>query len=216
MSAAVGQRRGLTLNRPTYHPLYHRPQAGEDNLSSRFDYLFEPLEAEESDGDTTDAESSATRPSPDTAPSRSGAPVRMAFAAFILGTLGAVAVVAALLLQPPNTPTQPVDSQLESTPLSTTVPVMTQPGPAPLETSATETPTELPQTIESAPRQQTEAPQPTTSQRAPETHVTNSPITRAPMSVAPQTRAPFPNQGGQRGGPNQGDLIPGVRLPGPL
>jgi len=138
----------------------------------------------------------------------------MAFAAFILGTLGAVAVVAALLLQPPNTPTQPVDSQLEST----TVPVMTpQPGPAPPpETTATDTPTESLQTIESAPRQQTEAPQPTTSQRAPETHVTNSPITRAPMSVAPQTRAPFLNQGGQRGGPNQGDLIPGVSLPGPL
>jgi outer membrane biosynthesis protein TonB len=191
---------------------------GEDNLSSRFDYLFEPLEAEESDGDATDAESSATRPSRDTARSRSGAPVRMAFAAFILGTLGAVAVVAALLLQQPNTSTQPVDSQLESTPLSTTVPVMTpQPGPAPPpETTATETPTESPQTIESAPRQQTEAPQPTTSQRTPETHVTNSPTTRAPMSVAPQTRAPFPNQGGQRGGPNQGDLIPGVGLPGPL
>ena len=143
---------------------------GEDNLSSRFDYLFEPLEAEESDGDTTDAESSATRPSRDTAPSRSGAPVRMAFAAFILGTLGAVAVVAALLVQQPNTPTQPVDSQLESTPLSTTVLVMTpQPGPAPPpETTATETPTESPQTIESGPRQQTEAPQPTTSQRAPD------------------------------------------------
>jgi hypothetical protein len=70
---------------------------GEDNLTSRFDYLFlfEPLEAEESDCDTTDAESSATRPLRDIAPSRSGAPVRMAFATFILGTLDAVAVVAA-------------------------------------------------------------------------------------------------------------------------
>jgi hypothetical protein len=117
-----------------------------------------------------------------------------------------------------NTPTQPVDSQLESAPLSTTVPVMTpQPVPVPPpETSATQTPTESPQTIESAPLQQTEAPQPTTSQRAPETHVTDSPTTRAPMSVAPRTRAPFPNQGGQRGGPNQGNLIPGVGLPGPL
>jgi hypothetical protein len=123
-----------------------------------------------------------------------------------------------LLLQQQNTPTQPLDSQLEPTPLSTTVAVMTpQPGlvPSP-ETSSTETPAEAPQTVASAPQQQTSAPPPTTSQREPEAHVTNSPTTRAPMSVAPQTRAPFPDQAGPRGGPNRGDLIPGVGLPGPL
>lgn len=192
---------------------------GEDNLSDRFDYLFEPLEADEPDDDTIDAESPAGRPPGDATPARSGAPVRLAFAAFILGTLGAVAVVAALLVQRPNVPTQPVDSSFEPTPLSTTVPVMTPPpGPLPPpESSATETPTESPQTSEPVPSRQT-APQsrPTTAPREPESHVTNSPTTRAPLSVAPRTRQPFPNRGGQRGGPNSGDLIPGVGLPGPL
>src|ERR1700760_265521 len=102
MSAAVGQRRGLTSVRPTYHPLYHLPMPGEDHLSSRFDYLFEPLETEESVDDTIDGESRTRGPTRDPAPSRSGAPVRMAFAAFILATLAAVALVALPLLQQPS------------------------------------------------------------------------------------------------------------------
>jgi hypothetical protein len=116
-------------------------------------------------------------------------------------------------LQTAKVPTQPVDSSFEPTPLSTTVPIMTPlPGPVPPpEPSATDTPTESPQTIGAPPSRQS-APQslPTTAPREPEAHVTNSPTTRAPMSGATQTRTPFPN------GPNGGDLIPGVGLPGPL
>jgi hypothetical protein len=187
--------------------------SGEDSLSGRFDYLFEPLEAEESDDGIIDADSATGRRY------RGGVPVALAFAAFVLGTLGVVALVALLLLQRPNVPTEPVDSSLEPTPLSTTVPVMTPPATpmAPPESPVTETATEAPQTIESAPSRQTQAqPEPTTATRESEGHVTNSPTTRAPISVAPETRQPFPSQGGQRGGPNQGDLIPGIGLPGPL
>jgi hypothetical protein len=58
----------------------------EDSLSSRFDYLFEPLDDEESVDDAVDLRSPAGDSSDKAAPS--AAPVRMAFAAFILGTLG--------------------------------------------------------------------------------------------------------------------------------
>jgi len=171
---------------------------GEDNLSSRFDYLFEPLDDEESADGTGDAESASA----DDDPPRTGAPVVMAFAAF---------------LQRPYAPTKPVSVPLESAPQPTTVPDMPpQLGPPPPpEPAPSQTATEAPQTVESSPQPQT-APQPTTSQRERETHVTNSPTTREPISVAPETRPPFPKQGPQQGDPKEGDLIPGVGLPGAL
>jgi hypothetical protein len=186
---------------------------GEDNLSSRFDYLFEPIDDEESADGTGDAESASA----DDDPPRTGAPVMMAFASFVLGTLAAVAAVAVLLLQRPYAPTKPVSVPLESAPQPTTVPDMPpQLGPPPPpEPAPSQTATEAPQTVESSPQPQT-APQPTTSQRERETHVTNSPTTREPISVAPETRPPFPKQGPQQGDPKEGDLIPGVGLPGAL
>ena len=168
---------------------------GEDNdLSSRFDYLFEPLKEQESADDTIDAVSPASDPRDDETPSRSAAPLRLGFAAFVLATLGAVAVVATLLLQRPN---EPVDAPLDAAPRSTTEPNTTPPaGPVPPVATAAEVPAEAPQTVDQGPSQQT-APQsqaPTAPRREPEVHVTNSPTTRAPISVAPETRQPFPNQ----------------------
>ena len=78
-----------------YQRLYHLPMSREDSLSSRFDYLFEPLDDEEPVDDAIDAEA-RFRASSDDKSAPSAAPVRMAFAAFVLGTLGVVAVIAVL------------------------------------------------------------------------------------------------------------------------
>ncbi len=194
----------------------------EDNLSSRFDYLFEPLGDEEPANASDDADSPARDYSDDRA-SRSAAPVRMAFAAFVLATLGAVAVVAVLLLQQPYEPTpNTFDVPLDPAPVSATVPDPTgEPVPPPVAT-ASEIATETPQTVESEPAQQP-APQqerpPTPAQHEPDVGVTNSPATRAPISVAPEPRPPFPNQGPQRGGggpDDGGGGLLGGGLPGPL
>jgi hypothetical protein len=42
------------LDVPTYHRLYHRHMPREDSLSSRFDYLFEPLDDEAAADDAID------------------------------------------------------------------------------------------------------------------------------------------------------------------
>ena len=67
-----------------YHRLYHRHMPGEDSLSSRFDYLFEPLDEAESADATVVAASSASDSADDGKSSHSAVPVRMAFAAFVL------------------------------------------------------------------------------------------------------------------------------------
>jgi hypothetical protein len=183
-----------------YQRLYHRCMSREDSLSSRFDYLFEPLDDEESTDDAPDG-----RPRADDTPEPSNAaPVRLAFAAFVLGTLGVVAVVAVLLLQQPDRATDRVQFPLDPSPLSTTVSVVSSqavPVPPP-EQAPEQEPTEAPQTIESVPEQQLPAPASSAETGAPATRTTNSPATRAPISVAPQIRAPVPSQtpGGHGGG----------------
>jgi hypothetical protein len=182
-----------------YQRLYHRCMSREDSLSSRFDYLFEPLDDEES---INDAPGGTSRADDRTAPP-SAAPVRLAFAAFVLGTLGVAAVVAVLLLQQPNRTTDRVQIPLDPSPLSTSIVVSSQAVPVPLPPDAAEQePTEAPQTIESVPKQQLPAPAAPAKTGAPATRTTNSPATRAPISVAPEIRAPVPSQtpGGHGGG----------------
>src|SRR4051794_18844242 len=138
-----------------YQRLYHRCMSREDSLSSRFDYLFEPLDDEESIDDATRGTS---RADDRTAPP-SAAPVRLAFAALVLGTLGVVAVVAVLLRQQPNRTTDRVQIPLNPSPLSTSVGVSRQAVPVPPPPGAAEQePTEAPQTIESVPEQQLPTP----------------------------------------------------------
>jgi hypothetical protein len=202
--------------------MYHRGMPREDSLSSRFDYLFEPLDDEVSADATVDTAPPASRSSDEATQSPSRTPLRMAFAAFVIATLGAAAGVAILLAQRSNMPTGPVESPTEPAQLSSTMPD----GPPhatvpPSPTTTSEAPAQAPRAIESNPQQQT-APQPTPTQRVPETHVTVSPTTRASLSVAPQTRTPFPNEGGRGGGgPQQGGggVVGGLLgggLPGPL
>ncbi|GFG48678.1 hypothetical protein CQY20_09855 [Mycolicibacterium agri] len=191
---------------------------GEDDLSSRFDYLFEPLPHEESTGDAADTEP-ADAVSEDHPSSPSTTPVRLAFAAFILTVMAAATVVAALLLQRPDDATDSIDVSPDPAPLSTTAPGLPSqaapPPPAPpTETSeGVETPT-----VQLAP--QPERQEPTTARRKPAAAVPKTPKTRAPISVAPTKRAPFPSQrtGGNEETEGGGLLggLPGPDLPGPL
>ena len=194
-----------------YHRLYHLSMPREDSLSSRFDYLFEPLDVEEATDAGTDDEAAANGAAREASPSRGpGAPVRVGFAAFVLGALGAVAVIAVLLLQRPSGPADPVEVPLEQTPLSTVAEVPA--APAPSDTTVT-APVEVPETVDSVlPRASAPAPEPTRaspprqSERAPAI----SPTTRAPISVAPETRVPFPNQAPRGGGGQNGGLLGGL------
>jgi len=169
----------------------------EDSLSSRFDYLFEPLDDVESIDDAPGGTSRAD----DRTAAPSAAPVRLAFAAFVLGTLGVVAVVAVLLLQEPNRTTD--REQIPLGPLSTSVSaVSSQAVPV--------VPPEAPQTIEPVPEQRLPAPAAPAETGAPATRTTNSPATRAPISVAPEIRAPIPSQA--PGGHGGAGLLGGGRL----
>lgn len=182
---------------------------GEDNLSSRFDYLFEPLDVEESVGDIETPERAAD------VDEKKGAPaVRLAFAAFVLATLGAATVVALLLLQQPVPPVGPADPPVEPDPLLTTAINI----PTPAATVAPPPPTTAesvaPQTIQPVPTQQAvpASPRPTQapSPREPRADTPKPPATRAPISVAPESRAPFPNQGPRTGGGGAGGLLGGL------
>jgi hypothetical protein len=183
----------------------------EDNLSSRFDYLFEPLDVEESVDDSQTAGGRWNGASND-GPPGNAAPVRMAFAAFVLASLGAVAVVAVLLLQQPNQTQGPVNGPAEpSTVPSTVADVPSQvasvapPPPTSAGSETAETVESVP-TQEAVPEPQTQTPAP----RAPQRGVENSPSTRAPISVAPESRAPFPNQGPRTGDNGGGGLLGGL------
>lgn len=186
----------------------------EDSLSSRFDYLFEPVDVDESVTDANTPRRPVRGGSHRAAPPPSAAPVRMAFAALVLGALGAAAVLAVLMLQKPSQPGGPGNIGVDSGLLPTTaVNVPTQrvipaPPPAVRDTES--------QTVESVPTQQqsvpeSQAPQPTrtSAPRTPEGGATNTPATRAPISVAPESRTPFPNQG-PRTGDNGGGLLGGL------
>ena len=137
----------------------------------------------------------------------------MAFAAFVLASLGAVAVVAVLLLQQPNHTQGPVNSPAEPSPVPTPVTDV----PSQVATVAPPPPTqagsEAAQTVESVPTQEA-VPEPPPAQtappRAPQGGVQNSPSTRAPISVAPESRPPFPNQGPRTGDNGGGGLLGGL------
>jgi hypothetical protein len=181
----------------------------EHSLSSRFDYLFEPLDVEDSADGADDTGSAADEWEWRSLSSGITASVRMAFAAFVLATLGAAAVVAVLLSQPRDD-TDPAVLPLDQAPLPTVVTrVPAQAGAAsPPSTSEVAT---APQTIDSSSHQISSPPVPAEPPRETRRNVTVSPVTRAPMSVAPETRTPFPNQqqrpgGGQNNGGGGGLL----------
>jgi hypothetical protein len=190
---------------------------GED-LSGRFDYLFEPLELEESAGDGNDA-----APHPFTPPADDGRwSRRIVLTGVVLATLAAAAATAVVLLLPAR-PEQQNVTPTDATPLSTAestaispampslLPTTTEPPvpvlPATVSTTVVRTPTA---TATVTPQQPPVQEQPTTIASEPPPPTPPPPTTRAPVSVSPESRAPFPNQTPPRNNDGRGGLLGGL------
>jgi hypothetical protein len=191
---------------------YHHGMLRED-VSGRFDYLFEPLEADESAGDGDDAATSAfPQPADDGRWSR-----RIVLTGAVLATLAAAAATVVVLLQPAR-PTRPVVAPTDATllpmarstapsaamptPTESPVPVL----PATVSTSAARPPSPQPSVAAPAPPAAPPSPAPS----APPATMPPPPTTRAPISVSPQTRAPFPHQNPPRKNDGGGGLLGGL------
>jgi hypothetical protein len=192
--------------------LYHRDMLGED-VSGRFDYLFEPLEVNESAGNG-DNVAPRTITEPENGNRWSN---RIVLAGIVVATLAAATVTAIVLMQPVQPAQQSVIPR-DSAPPSTTAPAATSPPmpsttappvpvlPATAGTSAARPPAAPPIV---AP-QPSPFPQPTTVASEPPATMPPPPTTRAPISVSPETRAPFPNQPPPRKNGEGGGLLGGL------
>jgi len=174
---------------------------GED-LSGRFDYLFEPLEVDESAGDGDEvAPRELEQPDDENRWSR-----RLVFTGVLLATMAA-AVATAIVLLPPAQRAEPIvtpsDSTAPSTTMTTAMPTTTvQPVPV---SPATVSPPAIQTPAPNVAPQPQPVQLPTTLASEPPAPMPPPPTTRAPMSVSPESRAPFPNQeppgnNDQRGG----------------
>ena len=190
---------------------------GED-LSGRFDYLFEPLDVDESAGDGDDVLPLAPeQPADENRWSR-----RAVLTGVVLATL-TVAAATVILLLPPAQPTQlivtPLDASTPSTTvstamspaLSTAMPTTTaQPAPvlpATVSASAVQTSAAVP-TVE---RQRPPVQEPTTVASEPaRAPMPRLPTTRAPIAVSPESRPRFPDQNPPRNSDQRGGLLGGL------
>ena len=190
---------------------------GED-LSHRFDYLFEPLEVDKSAGDSRDEDPNA----PAAEPEEGRWSRRILLTAVVVATLAAAAATAIVLLQPAQPAPRivtPTDASPVPTPMSTpTSPAMPSPMPttteppvpvlpATVSTSVVRAPTVTPTVQQPPPPPE----QPTTVASAPPAATTPPPpTTRAPISVSPETRTPFPNQPTPGNNDQRGGLLGGL------
>jgi hypothetical protein len=190
---------------------------GED-LSGRFDYLFEPLDVDESAANSDDV--APLTPEQDDDGSRWSR--RIVLTGVVLATMAGAAATVIVLLQPAER-TQlivtPSDATQSSTAVSTAIsPVMSTARPAP---SAPPLPV-LPATVSTS-AAQTSTPGPTVApQHSPVQEPTTvasepapasmppPPTTRAPISVSPESRPPFPDQTPPRNKDGGGGLLGGL------
>jgi len=186
-------------------------------LSGRFDYLFEPLDVDESAASSDDVAPAAPEQDDDSRWSR-----RIVLTGVVLATFaGAVATVIVLLqpAQPTHLVVTPSDAtQSSTTPptaispvMSTATPATTAPRvpvlPATISTSAAQTSTAKPTIEPQRPPEQ----EPTTVASEPARSPTPPlPTTRAPISVSPESRPPFPDQGPPRSNDQRGGLLGGL------
>jgi hypothetical protein len=201
--------------------LYDRDMLGED-ISGRFDYLFEPLDVDESAGDGDDVLPLAPEQPDDDKPwSR-----RVVLTGVVLATLAVAAATVILLLQPAQ-PTERIVTPRDASTPSTTVSTAIAPAISPaLSTSMPTTTAQpapaLPATV-SAPAVQTSAAVPTVERQRPTVQEPTTvasepapapmpppPTTRAPISVSPESRPPFPNQNPPRNSDQRGGLLGGL------
>ena len=194
--------------------LYDRGMLGED-LSGRFDYLFEPLEVDESAGNGDDMTAGAPEhdDGDDGRWSR-----RIVLIGVVLATI-AVAVATVIVLLQPAQRTQLVVTPSDSRPPSTTmspaisrsmptstaqpVPVI----PATVSTSAVQTSAATP-TVE--PQRPPVRGPTTVASEPPPAPMPPSATTRAPISVSPESRPPFPDQSPPRNSDQRGGLLGGL------
>jgi hypothetical protein len=179
---------------------------------SRFDYLFEPIDAAEADDDNVD-EGPPAEEQPDTDRRRPGAS-KIALAAFVIATVAGVGGIVVLLL-----PRHELSDRL-NTPTNRSTPTMTAPPKMPTPSVLAPSPSLTPSRVSPPLRTVYLRPQPPpppapTAGRNPEVGVT-----RAPISVQPEPRTPFPNENTGDADEEDGGILgglPGVGdLPGPL
>jgi hypothetical protein len=197
--------------------LYDRDMLGED-LSGRFDYLFEPLDVDESAGNGDDV----TYQLPEQRDDDSRWSRRIVLTLVVLATLVVAAATVILLLQPAQR-TQlivtPIDATTPSTPGSTAIaPAL----PTSMPTTTAQPAPVIPAT-DSAPAVRTSAVVPTVephrppvqepttvASEPPPTPMPPPPTTRAPISVSPESRPPFPDQNLPRNNDQRGGLLGGL------
>lgn len=191
---------------------YDRDMLGED-VSGRFDYLFEPLKVDESAGDGDDV---APRPLPEPE-NRSRWSSRIVLAGVVLATLAAATATAVVLLQPAQ-PVQQIDIPRDAATTSATVsPVVLTPiptrtaEPVPVLPATVNTPaTPVPSPRATVAPQPPPPPQPTAVASEPADTMPPSPTTRAPISVSPEPRPPFPDQTPPKKNDQGGGLLGGL------
>lgn len=182
-----------------------------EDLSGRFDYLFEPVEGDESaDGGDDQSPEAPAQPEDDNRWSN-----RIVLTGVVLATLAVAAAMAIVLLQPARPARQPVipsDSTPLSTVMSTQMPMPTTTAPpvpvAPTTVSPSTVRTSVATPTVEPPRPP--APPPATIASEPPGPMPPPPTTRAPISVSPETRAPFPNQTPPRNNDQRGGLLGGL------
>jgi len=187
-----------------------------EDLSGRFDYLFEPLELDKSAGDGPDEDPSA----PATNADEGRWSRRIVLTGVVVATLAAAAATAVVMLQPAEPAPQivtPTDATPMSTPALTSsalpspTPTATVPPvpvlPATVSTSAAQAPTATP-SVQQPPPQPAQLP--TTVVSEPAATMPPAPTTRAPISVSPETRTPFPNQQTPGNNNQRGGLLGGL------
>jgi len=184
-----------------------------EDPSGRFDYLFEPLDVDESAGNGDDAVTQALeQPADENRWSR-----RIILTGVVLATL-AVAVETVVVLLQPTRQAQLVFTPSDSTPPSATVPTVmstamptTTAQPVPVLPTTVSTPAI--KTSAATPRVEPQRPpahQPTTVASEPPAPMPPPPSTRAPISVSPESRPPFPNQSPPRKNDQRGGLLGGL------
>jgi hypothetical protein len=201
--------------------LYDRDMLGE-HPSGRFDYLFEPLDVDESAGNGDDVTHQLPeQPDDDSRWSR-----RIVLTGIVLATLAVAAATVIFLLQPAQR-TQlivtPIDASTPSTPVSTAIaPAMsralptsmptTTAQPAPVTTATVSAPAVRRSTV--VPTVEPQRPpvqEPTTVASEPSpAPMPPPPTTRAPISVSPESRPPFPDQNLPRNNDQRGGLLGGL------
>ena len=196
-----------------------------ENPARGFDYMFEPIEGEETDENTEDTDGRRPVPSHGAHRRQPARPSRALLA--VVGLAAATLVVGIVMLLMRPEPAEQVDAPIDSGPSPTSAsPIATtEPVPAPrpvtapvVEGPAAESPVVETPVVESAVPAATNAPQPppspeqTTAAPVPDAPAANPPATRAPMSVEPEPRAPFPNQQPDYGSDERGGLLGGGGL----